>query len=590
MNTNSNSRKAIVSAATALAMSATILGALSPSANAQTKLVKRRVVNTAPPKPSNGFAGKTNVGIEATGAPGVPAILQGNADRNTLLESTTLDEFFDRLPSPDKPTKPDSERPVGAAEEGQTPKNGPRGRTYNVTRQKYSMKYTPMEIATFEPIAGFWLGSLLENEGLRLGLGSQREIPVPAAARAPYIISTNLPGANASRVVDQPSMSSAQTAINDIVSSTQASGIASPGTMSINITENYDAIKTAKDLSLDVAYAGARVQAALNTNRSANRHAVAVGLVERAFTASVDFQGRTRKDAFFNQNFTLDQAKGLVEQNRMGFTGSSLIYNVNPPNYIKSITYGRAVILNIVSEVSEASVRASLQGQYLGSAVDARAQEEVKNAKFELQVTTFGGPRGATSKLIAVDGINNVSALINSYLAEPAPLSTMVPISYAAHTMRDDRLAALQRTTEYTVTQYSSNPIGERYSVNVRFVPGGGDGTDNSLELFGSVRVGGLAADFARGAAGGNVREANQEFDMGTFVVDWYYGEPFPQVDVQMWEADDSSADDLMYMNSFRFDPQTAADTGNPVRNDQFQRSQNATSGVIVSVQRMAVL
>lgn len=34
--------------------------------------------------------------------------------------------------------------------------------------------------------------------------------------------------------------STAQRAINDIVSSTQAAGIATPGTMSMQIAENYD--------------------------------------------------------------------------------------------------------------------------------------------------------------------------------------------------------------------------------------------------------------------------------------------------------------------------------------------------------------
>jgi len=203
-------------------------------------------------------------------------------------------------------------------------------------------------------------------------------------------------------------------------------------------------------------------------------------------------------------------------------------------------------------------MRVALEGSVSGGtwSIDANVKSDSKSktALFELRVTEFGGPQNGFSKLVTATGIEKVLEVMNSYLQQPAPLSTMVPISYTANTVRDDQLAAMSVTTKYTVTKYIPDPIGERYRIKMWFeVTGSDDGvSDNTIECYGTLRVNGdvwWTIDREQTIK----REAGQTIDISEdaarrkkeFLFDFYYDGTTPfQLDLRMRDADDRSGDD----------------------------------------------
>jgi Thiol-activated cytolysin len=536
------------------------------------------------PAPTATPAVKINKEVQSNPFPA----LQPFRDRWALLEAPTVEAFIEAIPTL-KRLRDRADRMVGGESTSQEsiPEGG-RSRNVNVSQQRYSLQTTPEEITTFDPVAGFWLGAILEEKGLRLGLGSQREVPIPATSRAPFRVTTNLPIAEPSRLVEAPSASTVQAAINSMISS--ANSKATGGGMHLKFSENHSAEQVARDFGLDAAYMGARVKAGLTVNKSIKRQSVALMLTEKAFTMSMDAEGRSRRPAFFNDNFTLDQAKALVNQGRLGV---DLDGGSNVPTYLKSITYGRIVLINITSDMSAEELKTKLAGSFQSGAANINTNFNSalanSNNTFELRVTTFGGPRPSEGgfKLIPVSGGANLLQTLNEYLNQPTPLSTMVPISYTAYTLKDDNLAAMQRTSEYTVTKYAAESIGTKYTFRVAFVGNGDDGAaDNTNEIYGDVQLNGRTIwSRSRDQARSNARQQGQDLDLGSsdrgdeFVVEQFHGDPVPTVRAKFWDWDEGSQDDLMYDYTFPVDfdlLSTFPSKTVPVNN--YQRSQNATS------------
>jgi Thiol-activated cytolysin len=585
--------------------------AAEPAAPAMRQMIRRAPMMRAPTQtatpapelapPSSQLGSSAMAGATSNSA--ISIMSRAIGIKAELLEATTMTDFIAKLPEQQQ-KRPDRLVGLSGVEStNETAQDGGRPRNYGVTRQRLSLSQTPEEIVTFGPVAGFWLGSILEEQGLRGGLGSQREVPVPSNNRAPYLVSINsLAIPNSYREITNPSMSSVNSAIGSMI---QAAGNVEVGTsMSMKMVDNYSANQAALSLNLDVSYLSARVKAALEANSSASRQAITLSFVQNAFTVAMDTQGRSRGPAFFNDTFTLDQAKDLVNQGRLGVTSATLP-QMNPPNYIKSITYGRAVLINVVSNMDRSELKTLLNGSYdsgvFKANINSNQSSARQNERFELQVTTFGGPGNALSNLVVP--ISNRTELINAlntYLRAPAPLTTMVPISYAAYSLRDDRLATIQRTTEYTLTQYAPEPIGRKIKLDIRFTVGGDDGVgDNTNELWGNIRINGqLVSQIERIASEGNKREPGQSLAMtkvntpnDPITIEWYFGDPDPVVEVDMWDSDGSSGDDWLYRKRFSLPMSGLADSETSQFIDsQYSVDQSGTSSITIDMTKLSDL
>lgn len=466
----------------------------------------------------------------------------------SLLNAPTVDAWFEAMPNWNEANKPrkDATRTAdaGSGDEQED------GRNYTVTRTKYSITDTPDEIVTFMPVNGFWLGGLVQEKGLQLGLGSMNEIGVEESKRAPFRISSDLPIANNYRDIAMPSVSQVSSAIGSLLQSGGNAG----GALTTNIIENYSAGESAFKLGLTASYLTASIRGTLETSNKHSEHSIAASFIQRACTMQADFGGRTRRRAFFNDAFTMEDARALVNQER--------VTTHNLPAYIKSITFGRVVLFNLTSTLSEDEMKAALSANVNGvtwsAGASADAKQKTKSTSFALRVTAIGGGQTTYNKLIPATGIENVVAVMNSYLNEAAPLSSMVPISYTANSLRDDQLAALSRTTQYTVTKSVPHPIGERYKVKmwVKILKSDDGAFDNTFECYGTLRVNGDTWwDIPRGAADSVKREKNQTLEISEdgfhvknqnpFTFDYFYDGKTPfKLSLLLRDADGGSKDD----------------------------------------------
>lgn len=469
-----------------------------------------------------------------------------------LQATTTVDGFIEAIPDWTKVGSRLHKKDKNDATDGGKSTEKKDDRTYNVTKTKYSLTETPEEIVTYQPVNGFWLGSLTQERGLREGLGSMVEIAVPAEKRAPFKISSDLPMEQNYVTIAFPSATTVSSAIGSLQNSGNKSGWG--GARTLKIVDNFSEEQTAHDLGISGSYMGASVKASLSANRYDKKHTITASFIEKAFTVQADFEGRSRRAAFFKDNFTIDDAHELVKEDRIGMT--------NLPTYIKSITYGRVVLFNLTSTLSEEEMKTAVDASYEGFGAKAqgsyKSDSKSKNAEFELRVTEFGGLQSGFSKLVPAKGIENVFAVMNSYLKQNAPLTSMRPISYTADTLRDDQLASMAVTTNYTVTKYAANAIGDHLKIKMWVdVTGSNDGVaDNTMECYGNLRVNGdVWWEIPRSEAtlDANKREAGQALAISEdgqhakkdFTFDYYYADKTPfNFQLNLIDSDSGSKDD----------------------------------------------
>ncbi len=519
----------------------------NPPANPNGRPPANVGANSPAPAKDEGNGPKIGQPVQTKDGEKPKSLLKG--DDFQLMEATSVDDWIAALPNWNAVNAPKSDKTQTSNGGSSTATED--GRTYNVTRTNYSITETPEEIVTFQPVNGFWLGGLVQQKNLQLGIGSMEEIPVPAEKRASFKVSTDLPMAQNYMAIGNPSSSAVSSALGSLMQ--KGNGVDWGGARTISIVENYNEEQTAHDLGISAQYATAKLKAALKTSSSNSVHTVTAAFIERAFTAQADFEGRSRRPAFFHDSFTLDDAKELTTQ--------KLVTMTNLPTYIKSITYGRVVLFNLSSSLSESEMKEALSASYNGGTWSVNGSysgdQKIKSTQFQLRVTSFGGPQNGFDKLIPATGIGDVLKTMNSFLQQKAPLSTMVPISYTANTVRDNQLASLARTTEYTVTKSVPNPIGERYKVKMWLdVTGSDDGiADNTLECYGSLRINGdVWWSISRDEADGTKREKGQQLLITEdaahtggkkFEFDAFYNDHKPlTMVVDVFDKDSGSKDD----------------------------------------------
>lgn len=480
--------------------------------------------------------------------PKIKLRLNGSVLRGTdayLKAAPSVTDFILRLPEWGKvyPKKNEKETTGKATT---TKVTGDDGKKQDVTTTPYSITSTPDEIVAFQPINGFWLGSMIQEKGLVEGIGSFTEVPILATKRPRLKITTDLLMPNNVETVAAPSSSAVDQAVGNLISRAVKANVQNGSSISYKMTENFTEEQTALSLGLDAHYMGASVKAALQSNNSSKRHSVSAVFIEKAFTVKVDFEGRSGAAAFFNDQFTMDDARKLVDQGAISVG--------NMPAYLASVTYGRMLIFTLTTEASESEIDAALKASYEaivgGASLSAQAKNVLKNSSTQITVTSVGGTTAATSELIK-------SGNLADFFKKSAPLTSMRPISYTVNTVRENRLAAMARTTDYVATTYNASATGHNYNVTMYWkIRDSDDGVfDNTVECYGELRVNGARRwAIPRDAADRNKRESGQTVDIADGDLQGLAGgKPFKLYS-------DSSSPTVYQLSGFLMDSDAASD------------------------------
>ncbi len=315
---------------------------------------------------------------------------------------------------------------------------------YTCTFTPFELISTPLDLVTFQPDSSlFWAGNLLQGKSIRQGLTAFAEVPIEISKRSPLVVSINLLTKDNIQRVDNPSQSNINNAIGTLIERATKAGLVSGSSISFKFAERYGNQQVALDIGLALENLSAQAQNSLNATPQANEITLTAYVIQKAFTVSVDFEGRSGSKAFINDSFTKDD---LSQLENAGMIGED-----NPPVYVSSVTYGRILIFSVTSEgeLLEAAIR-DLESTILGGELTEEQKQVLLNSKIE--VFGVGGPAEAI-----LSAIKNGD--LSDYFEIGAPLTSMVPISFELKTINGSSAALVSYKTRYDLRQCEVNSL-----------------------------------------------------------------------------------------------------------------------------------
>ena len=317
------------------------------------------------------------------------------------------------------------------------------------TRTTYNLENNFEEIAILRPTADvIWPGALVEaNQSLLDGL------PEPARFdRSPVKIRVDLPGigANGTKTIERPDVANVQNAIDEALEWWNANayeeGYVNASSSSNRITTSYSSTQASMDVGLNVAWATGDVQSQFNYETSAERRVVMSTYKQAFYTVSFVQESGAQPEDVFGPDVTLRDVQSAFNSDA-------------PPAYVASVTFGRIIMFRMETESSYTSAEVEAAFKYAaGTQVDgdleARYQEILSRSSVE--VITLGGNAAVASEAVTARSAGDLEPIITGENAVYSRSNPGVPISYAVKYLRDDQLAKLGYTTEYTATECSS--------------------------------------------------------------------------------------------------------------------------------------
>lgn len=310
------------------------------------------------------------------------------------------------------------------------------------------------DISILSPTAGTIYPGALVRVNRALVEGRPQALPAP---RGPVTLRLDLPGQRAAGTrVEQPSFSNVQSAIDNIL---------------------IDWINARPTHGFNPA-----ARHTLNTQRAYSREQVAASLglnaqwINNSFTANIrgSHQSKTKtyialfRQIYYSAIADLPKAPSAVFAPQM--TLASLrqqIDNDNPPGFVRSVDYGRHLLIRIDTEKSVSDIEIDGALRYAAgqdTSVNAELASSYHNIVRNARITVLA-IGGNAQDAVAVTGMSGLRGAIRSG-ATFGRENPGVPISYTVTFLRDHAIAAMRFTadhTEWTCTQHRNAYIRLRH-------------------------------------------------------------------------------------------------------------------------------
>jgi thiol-activated cytolysin len=323
--------------------------------------------------------------------------------------------------------------------------------TRTCVRTNYSLEQNFEDVAILRPTAGvIWPGAVVQgNDSLLDGLPEPVALP-----RAPVTFKVDLPGigANGIKTVENPTNSSVQAAIDDSLAwwndNAYQEGYVNAANSSYRLSSSYSSQQLALDVGLNVEWAVGDVSAQFDYTTSETKRVVMAVYKQAFYTVSLDIPASP--ESVLADTVTLDQVQAALNP-------------AAPPAYVTSVTYGRIIMLRMETSESATAEEVETAFRYASTAdvsgsLDARSQQIIENSSIE--VVTLGGNAAVASRAVTTGDPDQTIAEIQSIIqGENAVYSKSnpgVPIAYTVRYLKDNSLAKMGYTTDYTATECSA--------------------------------------------------------------------------------------------------------------------------------------
>jgi len=321
------------------------------------------------------------------------------------------------------------------------------------TKTKTTLKKNLSEVAILSPAAGVVFPGGLVRADEDLMDGHPTPIALP---REKCTLSIDLPGLSQSSASVTPDASSVQDFVNTKLEewnkNPASQGYVNAARSFLNVTQAFSSQQAALDLGFNAKWASGNASAQINVTSTSERSVVVAYFKQVFYTITMNTP--TSPAGVFVASVTEDQAR-------------SVFGNDHPPAYIRSVDYGRILMVRMETSSLDTSVnlkgafeQATSGGVTAGGNLKAKYQDIIKNANFT--VVAIGG--GADSAVEVFSGASDGQLQgLADYIKRDATYrrdNPGLPVAFQVAFLKDNVFAVMGFPTEYTETQCIRYPNG----------------------------------------------------------------------------------------------------------------------------------
>ncbi|RKN81242.1 thiol-activated cytolysin family protein [Ulvibacterium marinum] len=310
----------------------------------------------------------------------------------------------------------------------------------------YSLESNFDDVAILRPTNGvIFPGALvIGNDGMLDGA------PDPLTlGRSAVTLSLDLPGIGeqGTIVVEDPTNSSVQSNIDNALEWWNANayqeGYVNAANSSYQATTSYSSKQFSLDVGLNVEWASGSLASQFEYESSSTERTAAIVFKQVFYTVTMDTPSSAA--SVFAPDVTKEQAEAAFDSD-------------TPPAYVSSVSYGRVIMVRMQTTEEDTSIELDAVLEYAGGyraagSLESKYDEVLRNSS--VTVVTIGGNAEAASEAISLADINTGFGALNSVITGGNAVYSRnnpgVPIAYTIRYLKDNTLAKMGYTTDYTV-------------------------------------------------------------------------------------------------------------------------------------------
>lgn len=307
----------------------------------------------------------------------------------------------------------------------------------------YNLESNAEDVAILRPTSGIvWPGALVKaNAGLLDGM------PEPLTlAPAPITLRVDLPGMgdHGTFVVEQPSNSAVQAKLDQALAwwndNAYQEGYVNPANSSYRTSTAYTSEQLALGVGLNVRWATGSVASQFNYSSSTTSSVAMMVYKQVFYTVTLD---------------TPSSPAAMFADSVVPSACDAQMTSGSPPAYVHSVNYGRIIMFRM--ETSEAVKSADMEATMkyaAGTSVDMNLEARYKSIlqKSSMTAITIGGNAEVASQAVTAQSFGDLVPIITGSNAVYSKSNPGVPIAYTVRFLRDNTVAKMGYTTDYTAT------------------------------------------------------------------------------------------------------------------------------------------
>lgn len=321
------------------------------------------------------------------------------------------------------------------------------GKIIRCVETKKSLSNNFKDIAILQPTEGvIYPGALIyADKSLVDGLPRQ----LTELKRAPINARLDLPGLQeqGSFTVAEPRNGNFQTGLNRALNfwnngPSYKDGYVSPQRLYYNAVTAYSSEQLGLELGVNVRWASGDAAAQFRYSSSKEKNVV-VALFKQVFY-TVTFDAPNSPEQFFDPSISAAEAR-------------SVFSDQSPPAYVSGVNYGRLIMFRMETDKSVTAVDAEAAlnygtGQPTGFDINAKAKYDQVIANSKITAVSMGGNAETSAEIVSARQAKDLEPIIKGKNAVYSKNNPGVPIAYTVKFVKDNAVAKIGSTTDFTET------------------------------------------------------------------------------------------------------------------------------------------